>query len=86
MLHELIIQPRAERDIRRLPRSVRPRVIEAINALATTPRPPGCLKMSGRENTWRIRAGDYRILYQVDDAAETVTVTDVGDRRDVYDN
>lgn len=40
--------------------------------------------MRGRENSWRIRVRDYRIIYQVDDANETVTVTDVGDRRDVY--
>lgn len=47
------------------------------------PRPSGCLKLTGR-NGWRIRGGDYRIIYEIDDKQEMVTVLHIGHRRDVY--
>jgi mRNA interferase RelE/StbE len=54
-----------------------------INGLATEPRPPGAEKLSGHEK-YRIRQGDYRVLYSIDDGAQTVTVVKIGHRRDVY--
>ena len=55
----------------------------AIGQLAETPRPQGCLKLRGREG-WRIRVGDYRVIYDVEDEERTVIVLQIGHRRDVY--
>jgi len=60
------------------------RVTGTILALGTDPNPPGRKKMQGRRNEWRVRVGDYRVVYEVDDDARTVTITAVGHRRDVY--
>ena len=74
---------RALRELRKLPPSIEARVRGAIDGLADDPRPPGCTKLRGRAG-WRIRVGDYRVLYQVDDEARVVTVLRAGHRRDVY--
>jgi mRNA interferase RelE/StbE len=79
----LLILPRAQKELARLPEREYERIRDAISALAETPRPPGCLKLSGREG-WRIRVGDYRVVYEIDDKANTLTVLQVGHRRDVY--
>jgi len=59
-------------------------VRDAIRDLANTPRPAGCKKLSGRSG-WRIRVGNYRVIYEIDDNTQTITVMHVGHRRDVYD-
>lgn len=82
-MYSLLILPRAQKELARLPEQEFERVRDAIRALAETPRPPGCLKLSGREG-WRIRVGDYRIIYEVVDKTQTVTVQHVGHRRDIY--
>lgn len=56
----------------------------AIEALAGDPRPHGCRKLTGAEDLWRIRVGDYRVVYQVDDAEMLVLIATAGHRRDVY--
>ncbi|TAH38012.1 MAG: type II toxin-antitoxin system RelE/ParE family toxin [Planctomycetota bacterium] len=55
-----------------------------IRALAQQPRPPGCQKLSGQHDLYRIRAGAYRIVSQIDDQASVVLVAKIGHRRDVY--
>ena len=62
----------------------RGRIADAIDGLAVTPRPEGCVKVHGLDSTWRIRVGDYRVLYEIDDKASTVLVIAVGDRKEVY--
>ncbi len=52
---------------------------------ALAPRPGGCKKLKGGDNEWRIRVGDYRIVYEIDDTAKTVDVTPIAHRREVYD-
>lgn len=74
----------AEREFLRLPRTHRQRIGTRIDALATDPRPPGCLKMSGQKNLWRIRVGDYRVIYSIEDAPLIVTITKVAHRRESY--
>jgi mRNA interferase RelE/StbE len=59
------------------------RIIEAIRALAHTPRPHGVKKLSGRE-AWRIRLGDYRVIYEIHDDQLVITVVAIGHRREVY--
>jgi mRNA interferase RelE/StbE len=75
---------RAQKELAALPQLVYPRVRDAIRELADTPRPPGCKKLAGREG-WRIRVGDYRVIYEIDDRAQSITVMHIGHRRDVYD-
>ncbi len=66
-----------------LPGEAYARVRDAITALGEHSRPPGCLKLIGRDG-WRIRIGDYRVVYEIDDRGQVVTVLHVGHRRDVY--
>ncbi|MCU0515485.1 MAG: type II toxin-antitoxin system RelE/ParE family toxin [Oscillatoria sp. Prado101] len=54
-------------------------------ALASEPRPVGCLKLNAAENGWRIRIGDYRVIYTIDDGTRTVEISRVRHRRHVYD-
>ena len=83
MNHIVHILKRAQRELAQLPAGTYERVRNAIRALSQDPRPPGCLKLSGREG-WRIRVGNYRVIYDIDDMQQTVTVLHVGHRRDVY--
>jgi len=81
--YSLTIRRSAAREIEALPKVDRIRVVERIQRLADDPRPPGCEKLSGEEK-YRVRQGDYRILYEVADAIITVIVVKIGHRRDVY--
>ena len=74
----------AQRDLDALVPGIGRRVLTAVAALAGDPRPHGCRKLTGSHNAYRLRVGDYRILYTIDDAEESVTVFAVGHRRDVY--
>ena len=75
----------AEKELHRLPANVVARIVPRLEGLASDPRPPGCKKLKGGDNEWRIRIGDYRAVYEIDDAAKTVDVTRIAHRRDVYD-
>jgi mRNA interferase RelE/StbE len=74
----------AERALVRLPRKVIERIDGHLGALADAPRPPGCKKLEGEANLYRVRVGEYRVVYRVDDRARTVDVVAIGHRRDVY--
>lgn len=83
MKYTVEILPRAVKQLEKLPGEVYPRIREALLALATEPRPVGCLKLQGRSG-WRLRVGKYRIVYEIDDEARRVVVLDIGHRREVY--
>jgi mRNA interferase RelE/StbE len=83
MTYAIAILRRAQRELQRLPHENYERVREAIRALAQNPRPPGCLALTGRAG-WRIRVGNYRVIYEINDMQHTVTILHVGHRRDVY--
>lgn len=72
-----------EKEIRTLPKPYIRHIIEAIEALALNPWPPGCAKLTGYE-LWRIKAGPYRVLYEVNVAEHAVYTYRVGPRKDVY--
>lgn len=80
---DLLIKPSAVEEIESLPKGDRQRVVTRIAALALDPRPPGCEKLSGQER-YRVRQGNYRILYEVRERELIVMVVKVGDRKDVY--
>ena len=86
MSYQLVRLPRATRQLSQLRRLHHPlynAIVDAIKALAETPRPPGCIKLAGRPE-WRIRVGDHRILYSVDDVRQMVIITEIGHRREIY--
>ena len=74
----------AAREVRKLDPHVRRRILADIAGLEIDPRPHGVKKLSGYENAWRIRIGEYRVLYEIADARVLVTVFRVAHRRDVY--
>ena len=78
------IRPRARRSLRQLDPSVRKAVAQVIDGLATDPRPPGFRPLTGHRPYMRVRSGDYRVIYAVDDRARVVTVAAVGHRREIY--
>lgn len=74
----------AEKALRKLDKPVRRRVLAALDRLADEPRPNGCIKLTGSENTWRIRVADWRVLYEIHDRVLRVLVIDVEHRAKVY--
>jgi mRNA interferase RelE/StbE len=81
--YKLLIKPSAGKEIEALPQQDRGRIVEKIASLAHAPRPPGCEKLSGHDQ-YRLRQGNYRILYEIHDLDLVVVVVKVGHRRDVY--
>lgn len=76
----------AERDIGKIDRRMIIRIISAVDTLNTEPFPEGCRKLEGASSSYRIRLGDYRVIYQVDKKRKTVTVVHVRHRKDAYRN
>ena len=83
MTYTIHILRRAQKQLARIPPPDFDRITSAIQELARNPRPPGCKKLTRREG-WRIRIGNYRVIYEIDDLHRIVTVLDIGDRKDVY--
>jgi mRNA interferase RelE/StbE len=81
--YNLVIKKSAERELRAIPKQDMRRIVTRIQGLAQQPRPTVCEKLSGEER-YRIRQGDYRIVYAVDDESRTVEVVKIGHRREVY--
>ena len=81
--YRLLIKPSAAKELEALPRNDRRRIAITIQHLASEPRPAGTEKLSGQEK-YRLRQGNYRVLYFVDDARLVVTIVKIGHRRDVY--
>lgn len=77
------IKRSAAKELEAVPPKDRKRIVRRIEGLATDPRPPGCEKLSGEEK-YRLRQGNYRILYEIIDQELIVTVVKIGNRRDVY--
>jgi mRNA interferase RelE/StbE len=75
----------ARKQLERIAADHQERVLTALEALAQTPRPDGCSKLTGRE-AWRIRIGDYRVVYEIDDEAKIVVIVVIAHRRDAYRN
>lgn len=86
MTYRIDFTTAAARQVKKLPRPARERVLQLIEALAEDPRPHGARKLVGEETAWRIRVGDYRVIYDVFDDELTVTVVRAGHRRDVYES
>lgn len=76
----------AEKELERLPIQIIRRISKAIDALAENPKPVGSKKLEGqREALWRIRVGDYRVIYLVEDVIKIVEIRRIGHRKDIYE-
>ena len=85
MSYRVIVLPRAEKDLRKLPTPMIARVKAAVLGLRDEPRPVGVRKLVNvTPETWRLRVGDWRIIYRIGDQVQVVTVTNVAHRREVY--
>ncbi|HEV2423681.1 MAG TPA: type II toxin-antitoxin system RelE/ParE family toxin [Terriglobia bacterium] len=79
------MKPAARKELETLPDSVLARVVKKIESLGHVPRPAGCKKLKGYKDQWRLRVGDWRVVYIIDDAAKLVSVTRIAHRREVYE-
>jgi mRNA interferase RelE/StbE len=84
MRYQIEIKPQAEKALGDLPHDDRRRVARAIDRLGDTPRPAGCVKLTGTADAYRIRVGDYRVVYQIEDRVLVVYVIRIAHRREVY--
>lgn len=85
MSYQVVIKPAAQRQLKKLMLAVQKDLITLIESLSEQPRPLGCKKLRGRQNQYRVRSGDYRIVYSIEDTSLIVRVIKVGHRRDIYE-
>ena len=83
-MYNVLLERAAEKDLARLTVTVHDRVIASLQGLAQNPRPPGCRKLAGTKGDWRIRVGEYRVIYEIADVIRVVRVRRVRHRGDVY--
>ena len=83
-MYEILLERRAERDIKKLSIEIFQRIIPRIKALAENPKPPGSRKITGSKSDWRIRIGEYRVIYEVDEKSRVVKVMRIRHRKDIY--
>jgi len=85
-MYTVLVQPSADRSLRKLPDDVQRRIVAAIDELHKDPRPGGCKKLKGEDNLWRIRVGDYRVVYTIQDKKLVILVVRIAHRKDAYQN
>jgi mRNA interferase RelE/StbE len=83
-MYEIEIAPTAERALKKLPADIRNRIFKSIITLKKEPRPHGVKMLSGEDGIYRIRVGDYRIIYQIQDTMLVIVVVNIGHRREIY--
>lgn len=83
MTYQIVVMPSAKRALSKLERKIGERIAQAIEKLADDPRPKGCVKLTGIEG-WRIRVGDWRVVYDIDDNRVIVFIIRIADRKEVY--
>ena len=83
MLYALEYLPSASKSIEKLPRQIQQRILDRLEVLSSNPRLPGSVKLSGQD-AYRVRVGDYRIIYTIHDQRLIVVVIHIGHRREVY--
>jgi mRNA interferase RelE/StbE len=84
MIYTLEISKTFEKALLNLPQKIVERILIAVQALAENPRPSGCKKLKGSKTDYRIRIGDYRVIYSIEDEKLVVLVLNVGHRKDIY--
>ena len=82
--YRIEVAPAAARRLRKLDQTARRRIQAAVELLAIDPRPPGAKKLAGGNGEWRVRTGNYRVVYEINDQVLRVLVIALGHRREVY--
>ena len=82
--YKIEISASAEKYIKKIPKKDLKKVIEAIQILAINPYPEGCRKLQGEEDVYRVRQGNYRIIYEIENKKLIILILKVGHRKDVY--
>ena len=85
MTYQVVLSPSAERQLRKFDPDVRRRVQAVFELLAENPRPPAATKLVGGAGEWRVRTGDYRVIYEIQEGRLLVLVLRMGHRREVYE-
>ena len=83
--YDVALTSSAERELKKLSGQLMARIISRLENLVSDPRPSGCKKLRGGDDEWRIRVGDYRVVYTIDDAKLLVEVTRIRHRSEVYE-
>jgi len=84
MAYTITFARSARKELERMDRKLGLRILDKIETLSAAPRSPGCKKLQGEDNLWRIRIGDYRVIYSIDDKQKIVDVSAVRHRREIY--
>jgi mRNA interferase RelE/StbE len=84
MTYSILLAPPAERQLKALTEPVQKRIVKRLRMLKENPRPQGVKKLAGEEDLYRIREGDYRIIYTIQDKQLIVLVVKIGDRKEIY--
>ncbi len=84
MPYSVLLSRNAQKQLRKLPSNIADLIEQRLLALEENPHPSGCKKLIGEDNGWRIRVGDYRVLYEIQDGALIVHVVDIDHRKDIY--
>ena len=82
--YQVLFARSAMKELEALPSKLAIKILESIESLAFDPRPRGCKKLEGSENLWRIRKGDYSVLYSIEDESRVVDIIAIRHRRDAY--
>jgi mRNA interferase RelE/StbE len=83
--YDVALTSSAEKELKKLSSQLTARIVPRLENLASNPRPSGCKKLVGGDDEWRIRVGDYRVVYTIDDARLLVEVTRIRHRSEVYE-
>jgi mRNA interferase RelE/StbE len=83
--YTVVLTQTAEKELQKLPVRIIEKIIKLLKSLEENPRPSGCKKLKGYKNLWRVRIGNYRIIYDIDDIILLVDVREIGHRKDIYD-
>lgn len=84
--YQVKLAPAAERQIRKLSGPVQKKILNQLDKLQFNPRPKSIKKLSGVENIYRVRVGDYRVIYSIEDKILLVLILKIGDRKEIYRN
>jgi mRNA interferase RelE/StbE len=85
MSYHVLLSKAARKQLSSLPAFIHNKIVEDITTLADLPRPVGCKKLKGQRNAWRIRIGDYRVIYEIRDKELRILVIAIGHRKDIYE-
>ena len=84
-VYEILLSKAARKQLASLPVFIDNKIIEEISALSSSPRPSRCKKLKGYKSAWRIRVGDYRVIYEIEEKTLRVLIIAIGHRKNIYE-